>query len=213
MKTKTIWLTFALILFSGLSLKAQDIKFGVLAGLDVAKAHMTNIPDIAKDATAYYPMISFNINGYAGYKSAGFWGLSVEPGFIQKGGVVQYDKDSQDDDVRFQLFYAQLPILADFYITDKFFASIGPEFAYLINAKAKSKDHSNDIWSFYDNYFEISGLIGLNYNIIEKVDIGLRYSHGITYTRKITWTDENGKPLGESKEYNQYFQLIVRFKI
>ena len=83
----------------------------------------------------------------------------------------------------------------------------------MINAKAKTKDNSNDISEFYDNKFELSGLIGINYTINKNVDIGLRYNHGLTYTSKITWVDSMGNLLDNSKEYNQYIQLIIRLKI
>jgi hypothetical protein len=36
MKTKAIWIIIGQILFLGLSLNAQDFKFGLLAGFDVA---------------------------------------------------------------------------------------------------------------------------------------------------------------------------------
>ncbi len=94
-----------------------------------------------------------------------------------------YNDDTSDDNVNITLMYLQLPLLVDLYITKKLFVSIGPEFAYLINAKAKSKDQSADIKDWYENTFELSGMIGVNYNIFERFDIGLRYSHGLTYTK------------------------------
>ena len=65
----------------------------------------------------------------------------------------------------------------------------------------------------YDRRFELSGFIGINYNVIDNLDIGLRYNHGLTYTSKIIWINELGEETGVSKDYNQYFQLILRFKI
>jgi len=199
------------ILILNTNLYAQEFKFGLVGGLDLANSRLTNKPNIY--SRVYYPMISFNINGFVGYKSAGFWGISLEPGYIQKGGVQQYNKEDKDDDVRFQMNYLQLPLLVDFYLGKKFSISVGPEFAYLISVKVKSKDLSNDISNFYDNNFEISGNIGINYNIHKHFDIGLRYNLGLTYTTKIIWSEETGIPIDESKEYNQYFQFLVRFKI
>jgi hypothetical protein len=209
MKTKHILTIFGLILTSILNINAQDFKFGLVTGFDITDARLSEKLDINGDYNGYDPMISFNVNGYIGYKSAGFWGLSVEPGFIQKGGIQTYS----DVKVRFQLNYIQMPILADIYISDKLFVSVGPELGYMINAKAKSKDYSNDITDIYDKRFELSGLIGVNYSIIKNVDIGIRYSYGLTYTSKMTLTDEQGNDKGEIKEFNQYLQLILRFKI
>ena len=213
MKTSTFWIVFCLIIFSEGIINAQKFKFGLLVGLDIANAHLTDKPDIEGDLRMYYPMIAFNANGFIEFKSTGFVGFSTEPGFIQKGGLQKYDKDNKDDDVRIQLNYIQIPILVDLYMSNKLFLSIGPELAYMINARAKSKDNSYDISNLYDNEFEISGLIGINYNIIEKIDVGLRYSHGLSYTMKILWRSGFGDYVGESKDYNQYFQLIVKFRI
>lgn len=213
MITKTFWIFIFLNLILFSNTNAQDFKFGILSGFNVANAQLTNKPDIEGVSRIYYPLISITTNGYFSYLSSGVWGLSAEPGFIQKGGKIQNQQDNRDDDIKFKLNYIQLPILADFYLSDKIFLSVGPEFAYLINAKIKTKDFANDITDNYDNHFEISGLIGVNYNILENFDIGLRYNHGLTYTWKVTYTDDAGYEMGEMKEYNQYFQFIVRFKI
>lgn len=208
MKTKTIKLILGLLLASGLNANAQNLKFGILAGFDVANSHLTNKPN-GYDSRFYYPIISFNANGYVGYKNAGFWGISAEPGFIQKGGR----QKGIDDDIRIHLNYLQLPILLDLYMSDKIFISIGPELSYMINAKAKSKHYSNNITEWYEKRVELSAIVGINYQLTDKLDIGFRYNHGLTYTSKIIFTDEFGTELRDIKEYNQYFQLLVRFKI
>ena len=62
--------------------------------------------------------------------------------------------------------------------------------------------------------FELSGLIGINYSLIENLDIGLRYNHGLTCISKLVFTDIMGNETGEHyNEYNQYFQFFLRFKI
>jgi len=209
MTKKTIFIAIGLLVISNLTAFSQNFKFGLVAGFDIANAHLTNKPDGFGDNQVYYPMIAYNFNGYIGYKKTESWGLSIEPGFIQKGGR----QKSSDDYIRFNLNYIQLPVLFDYYIADKFYVSIGPELSYMMNAKVKSKDNSNDITDLYDRRFELSGLVGINYRIIDKLDIGLRYNHGLTYTSKITWTNEFGESVGELKDYNQYFQLIVKWKI
>lgn len=208
MNSKKIKLLFVLILLSGINLKAQEFKFGFQAGLVLTKSQLKNTPE---PIDPFRSMISFSANGYLGYKSSQIWGISLEPGFIQKGGI--QGRDIHNENIKIKLAYIQVPVLVDIYLSDKIFFSIGPEFAYLISAKAKSKAYSNDISGFYDKKFEISGLMGLNYTIIDKVDIGIRYNHGLIYTQKIIMTDSMGLPLGEIKEYNQYFQLFIRFRI
>ena len=213
MKKITIMTFFGMIFISMLNINAQNFKFGVLAGFDIANSQLINKPDVEGFTRMYYPMITFNVNGYAGYRSNRYWGFSIEPGFIQKGGVLKNDKDIEDDDTRFQANYIQMPILVDFYLTDKFFLSLGPEIACMVNARANSKNLSYDISNFYDHVLELSGLFGINYSIMKNIDLGIRYNHGLTHITKVGFTNETGEPLGEMKEYNQYFQLIVRCKI
>jgi len=208
MKTKTIWIIFGLLLITGLRLNAQGIKFGFLVGYDISKNSFTDMPDNPLNPK-YYPMISFNVNGYMGYKSTGLLGFSVEPGFIRKG----YSQKFQAGKVRYQLQYLQMPVLADIYITEKLFLSVGPEIAYLLNTRVKTKNDAYLSNYLYKRQFELSGIIGLNYKITEKVDFGFRYNHGLTNTREIIYTDDQGLLIAKPKEFNQYFQLIVRYKI
>jgi hypothetical protein len=209
MKCRALVALVGLLIF-GLSTNAQVFKFGVLAGLDVVDGISKTVPDI--EFEEYYlgkndPMISFNMNGFASYKSAGTLGFSVEPGFIKKG----YTFKGYGQESRFEYNYIHMPLLADLYITDKLYFSIGPEIGIMINARIKSEDHTAEI-DIVDK-LELSGLLGVTYNISEKVGVGLRYNRGFTHIQTFHWFDEDGSILGETKDYNQYFQLQVRYKI
>jgi hypothetical protein len=201
------------------NINAQKLKYGLIAGFDVANDQVTNKLKF-DDSRVYYPLLSYNFNLYLGYKSSGFLGFSIEPGYIKKGGVrkdvFEHSFSSGtlfQGDINYHLNYIQVPILVDFYILPKLFISIGPELSYMINAKGIYNDSPKDISDMYDRKFELSGIIGVNYNIIKNLDIGLRYNHGLSYITKIRWTDENGNYLMQSTEYTQYFQMILRFKI
>ena len=209
MRTSAFIILSGLLVCSGLNTEARDFRYGILAGFDVASGRMTNKPDLDVYSKYYYPMFSFNANGYLGYRSSGWWGLSAEPGFIQKGGI----KKAEGEDIAYRLNCIQLPVLAEWHITDRWFLSAGPELSYMINAKRKSGHSSIDVTDYYDQRFEVSGLIGIDYSVTKFLDIGLRYNHGLTYTSKFTWTDEMGLETGVSKEFNQYFQVILRCAI
>lgn len=209
MKTNKIWILFWLLFFSATGLQAKDFKFGALGGLDIANSRWTNKPDFTGDSHIFNPMLSFNINGFIGYRSNGRFGLSAEPGFIRKGGRASENLGNY----RLELNYIQMPLLTDWYLTDKWMISIGPEFAYLIKAVAKSKNFSNNITDNYDYKFEVSGLVGVTYSIGKHTDLGVRYNHGITRVLETTWTDMSGIQTGVSREYNQYFQFLLTFKI
>ena len=95
---------------------------------------------------------------------------------------------------------------------DNLFLSLGPELSYLINAKIRfvNSTKTTTIPNSDLKRFEVSGIIGLNFRIKQKVDIGIGFSRGFTYTQKLYWTDSLGKDLGASKQFNQYIQFVVR---
>jgi len=213
MKTLKILIIIGFTLLFGVKLQAQDFKFGLLSGLVVTNARVTDKIETYEDYRVFYPMVSFNINGYIEYKISKTWGIAAEPGFIRKGGVVRFGVNHYMSDIKLQLNYIQLPILANLYCTDKLFVSIGPEFAYLINSEENLPEIASGFDSFKENAFEISGLIGINYSLSKKFDIGFRYNHGFTNIAVLSWTDDYGPVIGQSDVYNQYFQFILRFKI
>lgn len=225
MKTLKILIVSGLILLLGLNLQAQNINYGVLAGYVYANAHAAKITD--KSIRMFHPMHSFNINGFIEYRFLGAWGIAAEPGFIRKGGDVD-GANHQLDRFDLKLNYIQLPILMNLYLTDKFFASFGPEFAYLINPDVKlpsipdsytpeEKEYYKIFTPLKDNTFEVSALIGVNYSITKKIDLGLRYSRSFTPFSETTSINHRYPIgygiIGHSNVYNQYFQFIVRYRI
>jgi hypothetical protein len=212
-KTPIALITMGLILSSGLKLPAQDFKFGFLLGLGVTNACVLNKIEPYHDYRVFYPAGSFNINGYVEYKFSETFGIAAEPGFIRKGGIVRYGVNHYMDVITLHLNYVQLPIFANIYCTKKFFVTIGPEFAYLMNSEGNLPGIATGFTSFKENAFEISGLVGINYSIKNKIDLGLRYNHGLTKISVLKWTDGYGPEIGQSNVYNQYFQFIFRYKI
>jgi hypothetical protein len=211
MKTLKALIIIGFSLSFGLKLQAQDIKYGLQSGLVVSNARVADKIDIRKDYRVFYPMYSLNINGFIEYKVSKTWGIAAEPGFITKGGIVRFGINHYMSVIDMKLHYLQLPVVANFYCTNKFFVSIGPEFAYMINSQENIPATATGFNDFKENAFEISGLIGLHYSISKKVDIGFRYNHGLTKISILKWTDGFGPEIGKSKVYNQYFQFIFRY--
>lgn len=195
----------------GLNLKAQKINYGIQAGFGITVPH---IPNTYTEKRLLYTMGSSNINGIIEYRFPGIIGISAEPGYIRKGGVARFGINRIMNDFSIQLNYIQLPILANLYFGDKFFISIGPEFAYLLNKDGNLNFSQDAFTPFEENEFEISGLVGVNYSIWKRIDLGLRYNHSFTPFTEVSWIDfPSGDILAQSKAYNQYFQFIFRYKI
>lgn len=213
MSKKIIYITIGLIASAWIHVNAQNLKYGFIIGLDVSNARMTNKPESERNSRSFYPILAFNVNGFLKYTSSTNWGLSAEPGFIQKGGRLKDDENYDGEDQIIRGTYIQLPIMFDLYFTDALYISVGPEISYLLNASLKSGEYSDNINSLYDNKFELSALIGVNYSITDHLDIGLRYSHALTVGLQVPYFDEFGNYIGDVKQYNQYVQLLFQIKI
>lgn len=202
--------TIACLVFAtslALQLNAKKMTFGAAVGLNATMTQQTNLPDDISNEMKM--MASYNINGYCSFQGNTILGFSLEPGFIQKGGLYTFPSANS----RFEFNYIQLPILVDIHVSEKLYISAGTELSYMISAKSRLEGNLYDISSLY-NKTELSGMVGLQYTIIEILDIGVRYNHGITSIQTLYFTNPEGTPIGkESKLYNQYFQLIARFKL
>ena len=211
MKYKYIPLIIGLGFITLSNSNAQNLNFGVFAGYDIVNIHEIPLHPNAK-GPPYNPMKSYNLNCFISYKSKSFWGLSVEPGFMQKGGFC-----GVNNSCRWELNYLQIPVLADIYIFHRFFLSVGPEFSYMTSAKAVSDyqghNQTDDIYSIYNKKFELSGFIGINCMITNVIGIGLGYNHGLTYIDKVPLYDYPWKLTGWTKLYNQYLQIKMSFRI
>lgn len=213
-KLKTKLTIIGILSLSCMNLSAQNFEIGINAGFDIANLHLTN----SSENNFIYeisPIATYNINGYLSYKNKSFWGFSVEPGVIRKGWNQTYN--SNDPKNKLRLYYLQLPVLSDFFISNRIFFSIGPEISYLVSAKNKyeNKYESNtqDI-AEYLNRFELSAMTAISFKINEISTVSFRYSHGITeISKNVLWTySEVGIP-DEPEDFNQYFQLILKMRI
>ena len=200
-KSILILILYLIIIFP---LFSNNIKLGLLSGLDITNSHVINKPNGI--SRYYYPMISYNLNGYFEFVKSEKFTLTLEPGFIRKGGIMK-----GENNVRIQLNYIQIPVLIDYYLNDIIYLSIGPEISRLLNSNIKVEDFIGI--TYYDIPIELSGIIGFNCNLTNKIDVGFRYNHGITYVKSIEYTNQFGDLTRISKEYNQYFQILLKYKI
>lgn len=217
MKPTIFLIVTFLILTSASVLQAQKFYVGLQTGLDISTKHISNKDDFTEEKKIYSPLTMFNVNAYLGFKSNSFWGLSIEPGFIRKGGQ-RNDLTLQIDDmlfayqdVKYISNFIQLPLMVDFYITDKLFLSVGPEFDLFLSSKQESQDLSFDTSGEHDK-LDISAGASAGYSITKNFDVRLLYNHSIASSSNFYWFDGTGLMVGISKQYYQYIQLGLRFK-
>jgi len=191
----------------------QSWNFGVQASSILSKQRFViEPPNQDEIIDAYGPLWSYSVNAFVSRKVTEKWFVSLEPGFIRKGELALYDRDDPSDDVKLIFDYTQLLILGHYSILDNFFVSFGPELSYLHRVNAKSAKLENDISKFYDKNFDFSGIVGVGISILKFIDIEIRYNHSITSYQEMPLTNIDGDVLATITRYNQYAQLLLRFK-
>jgi hypothetical protein len=76
--------------------------------------------------------------------------------------------------------YISMPIILNWYFSDKFYLFIGPEIQYIASAITKL-DGEKHSYNNLDQRLRLNGIIGLNYQLLQNMDIGLRYANEIPY--------------------------------
>lgn len=237
MSLRKIIVVLILILITHFTINAQDFEYGIEGGLGVSAIHMSDVPKGISYTRMYTPIPIYSINAFISYKSKNFWGLSVEPGIIQKGGIQLFDsRNSKHQIIHNNVFvvmhYIQLPILVNAYLGKRFYFLVGPELAYRLSESTGTTNTLNNTDMSVTAYeslgnnvvadnilpdekrrFEISGVLGINYCVNKKFDLGLRYSYGFNNLVDVTWVDKLGYLLGHSSTHNQYLQVLFKFKI
>ena len=115
--------------------------------------------------------------------------LQTEIEFIQKGSrqVIQPDQGIYYS-YKIKLNYIEVPILYQYIFKEKYIPEAGLGFAYLINSEEVNNGLSYTPDPPFKKY-ELSGIIGLNYKLTDKININLRYSYSIIPIRKYPGID------------------------
>lgn len=199
-------LVFVLASFTRVAL-AQDsdnsFRVGIKGGLNVTNLYVEE--DDVDDENARY---GFHLGLYTQLFESDIFAIQPELLYSTKGTRTTYDVIGFDGDVKFNLNYLDIPVLAVFKLGDAAEIHIGPYFGYLISA-------SSDVDGDFDDYEELdrddykawdyglSGGVGFNAG---PVQIGARYNYGL---QKIADSDGANAALGDAKNSNA--QLYVSF--
>ena len=184
---------------------AQDsdnaLRFGIKGGLNVSNLYVEDVDD-------ENPRYGFHLGVYTQLFESDVFAIQPEVLFSTKGTRTTYDVLGFDGDVKFNLNYIDIPVLAVFKLGDDAEIHVGPYFGYLVSA-------SSDVDGDFDDYEELDrddykawdyGLsAGVGFNV-GAVQIGARYNYGL---QKIADSDSADTALGDSKNSNA--QVYVSF--
>jgi hypothetical protein len=186
---------------------AQDsdngLRVGIKGGLNVTNLYVEDVDD-------ENPRYGFHVGVYTQLFESDVFAIQPEILFSTKGTRTTYDELGFEGDVKFNLNYLDIPVLAVFKLGDAAEIHVGPYFGYLISA-------SSDIDGDLDDYEELDkddyaswdyGLsAGVGFNV-GSVQLGARYNYGL---QKIAESDGADLALGDSKNSNAQVYISFNF--
>jgi opacity protein-like surface antigen len=167
---KKIVLTVVALLAFGFA-NAQKVKFGAKAGL--------NLSNVTGDDTSDNKMkIGFQVGAFANIGVSEKFAVQPELVYSAQG-----NKFDGEGNVSLELNYINLPIMAQYKVTDKFSLEAGPQIGFLMSAKVKGDGGSADVKEFL-NSTDFGIGVGAGYDITENINLGLRYTIGVSNLNK-----------------------------
>lgn len=201
---------FLLVVFAATfpAAHAQKLHVGVQAGTGFSTLAVPN--PSSTDLRDLHGIQGYQFGAWMAYESESPLGISLESNYLSKGGL---QKAPIIPDLKIRLNYLNVLPLLTFRLTDKLRMVAGPEFSFLLSGEGTNSFSTTDFTELYDQGAEIAVLAGLQYRLHDRLDVGLRASRGLSYVSEISWTNGSGESDGNSREYNTYLQLILRFRI
>lgn len=231
MNTKTMILLIVILLLY-VDAKAQELKYGIMAGVNLVSISLSNVSGNGFKYDSY-SNITYNINGTVEFRSDSWWGISLEPGFMKKGGTsdLSYANGSDRFSSQNSRTYSNidLPVLLNIDLNKKFYISGGIGLDYTISssknnenrsigyncipADATSNSYKNtlqitEILPSLNNKLSCSAIVGASYRLSNTYDICLRYGLGLTKLSTV-----NVKDNINNSAYFNYIQLALKYNI
>jgi opacity protein-like surface antigen len=206
----------AVVLLSTISF-AQDVKFGAKVGL--------NISNLSGDVEDTKSLIGAHLGGFAEISISEKFAIQPELLFSIQGAKSEYSESDIDysysEETKTKLNYLNVPLLAKYYVADKFALLAGPQFGILMSAKedyefsetlsgtTDSGSESIDAKEFYKS-LALSFNLGASYSITENFFVDARYNLGLSSIAK-DYTDEFGDSTS-FKINNNVFQFSIGYR-
>ncbi|WP_430467953.1 porin family protein [Winogradskyella ouciana] len=180
---------FILLLLAVLNGNAQEHPMGIKIG--------GNISNLSGDGT---DNLSSMVNFHAGFfmEIDAAKDFKIQPELLFS--VYGFKLDSEGNTSNVRLNYIILPVMAKYFVSEKFSFDAGPQVGLLVTAKNGTGSLADVKSDFYDRDFGINA--GATLVISEKVSASVRYYFGLTDVTAI-----------DNKNFNRAFQLAFQFKI
>lgn len=163
-------LFLAAFISAGILVNAQ-VKFGVKGSANFYKFGGSDGSDIDDQKMK----VGFNAGGIANIPVSEMFSIQPELLFSNQGAA----QDFGGETLNWNLNYINLPVMAQYNNPSGFYAETGPEFGFLMSAKAKADGVSEDIKELFKG-FALSWGVGAGYKLPSGLGFGARYNLGLT---------------------------------
>ena len=152
------------ILASGLTINAQEIKFGAKAGLNISNFSGDDVEN--NDART-----SFHIGAVAEIEISDKFSVQPELIYSAQGSTTS----DLGVDITAAVDYLNVPVMAKYYVAERFSLEAGPQIGFLMSAKMKAESggDSEEI-DVKDDLKSID--FGINFGAGYKLENGLNFS-------------------------------------
>lgn len=175
---KKIILTAAAVAAFGFT-NAQEVKFGVKAGL--------NIANLGGDFEENSSLIGFQIGGLAEIKLSDSFAIQPELLFSAQGTKFEESDEFGSYEEKIKLSYLNIPIMAKYYVAPKFSIEAGPQIGFLLSAKSEGEETFEGETETFDEDIkeDVKSLdfgvnFGLGFDFSENLSAGVRYNIGLS---------------------------------
>ncbi|WP_298115463.1 porin family protein [Flavobacterium sp.] len=155
---KKIILSLVAIAAFGVANAQEDMKFGAKAGI--------NMSNFTGDADTD-SKIGFQVGAFAEFKVSEKFAVQPEILFSALG--------AKDDSDNYNSNYILVPVMAKYYVAEGFSLEAGPQIGFLMSAKYGDTDIKD---AYKSTDFALN--LGAGYDVAENINIGLRYSLGLS---------------------------------
>lgn len=144
---------------------AQDIQFGAKAGLNVS-----NFSGGDADRNS---LIGFHVGFISEIPFSAKFSLQPELLYSRQGSEAQ-------DVLKVKVDYLAIPIMAKYYLADRFSLEVGPQFSFLINDKGEYINSDLPDEDTDASNFDVGANVGLGFNLNSNIFVQARYNFGIS---------------------------------
>jgi hypothetical protein len=163
-----------------------------------------NLASVTADDTKYKPGFAVGLEGQ--YQMNNWFGLSAAVMYQQQGTKVK-----NIDDLKWNIDYVNIPLMAKFYVTKGLSLNVGLQPGFMVKSKLKVDDADLDVKDAC-NKFDLSVPLSIAYELPMGLTFEARYTYGVTNVGKDAFDSKNSTYDKLYKNKNDVFQITVGYK-